>query len=103
MLQSLAEVVSQIDVLQSFATVSEANNYTRPTFVEKELVIKNGRHPVIEQVMQDGSFVPNDVTLNEAENVLLITGPNMSGKRTYMRQLDLITMSVRIGCLVPCA
>ncbi|HLS61339.1 MAG TPA: DNA mismatch repair protein MutS [Virgibacillus sp.] len=102
MLQSLAEVVSQIDVLQSFATVSEANNYTRPTFVEKELVIKNGRHPVIEQVMQDGSFVPNDVTLNEAENVLLITGPNMSGKSTYMRQLALIAIMGQIGCFVPC-
>src|SRR5690625_42406 len=102
MIQSLAEVVSHIDVLQSFATVSEANNYTRPTFVEKELVIKNGRHPVIEQVMQDGSFVPNDVTLNEAENVLLITGPNMSGKSTYMRQLALIAIMGQIGCFVPC-
>src|SRR5690625_5199400 len=102
MIQSLAEVVSHIDVLQSFATVSEANNYTRPTFVEKELVIKNSRHPVIEQVMQDGSFVPNDVTLNDAENVLLITGPNMSGKSTYMRQLALVAIMGQIGCFVPC-
>lgn len=102
MLQSLAEVVSHIDVLQSFATISEANNYTRPTFVEKELVIKNGRHPVIEQVMQNESFVPNNVSLNEVENILLITGPNMSGKSTYMRQLALIAIMGQIGCFVPC-
>ncbi len=101
-LQRLAEVISQIDVLQSFATVSEANNYIRPEFTKEELVIKNGRHPVIEQVMKDGSFVPNDVTLNKDTNILLITGPNMSGKSTYMRQLALISIMGQIGCFVPC-
>ena len=101
-LQRLAEVISQIDVLQSFATVSEANNYIRPKFVKEELFIKNGRHPVIEQVMKDGSFVPNNVTLNKDTNVLLITGPNMSGKSTYMRQLALISIMGQIGCFVPC-
>ena len=101
-LQRLAEVISQIDVLQSFATVSEANNYIRPKFVKEELFIKNGRHPVIEQVMRDGSFVPNNVTLNKDTNVLLITGPNMSGKSTYMRQLALISIMGQIGCFVPC-
>src|SRR5690625_2164202 len=101
-LQRLAEVISHIDVLQSFATVSEANNYIRPKFVKEELFIKNGRHPVIEQVMKDGSFVPNNVTLNKDTNVLLITGPNMSGKSTYMRQLALISIMGQIGCFVPC-
>lgn len=101
-LQRLAEIISQIDVLQSFATVSEANHYIRPKFVKEELFIKNGRHPVIEQVMKDGSFVPNDVTLNKDTNVLLITGPNMSGKSTYMRQLALISIMGQIGCFVPC-
>ncbi|WP_047981196.1 DNA mismatch repair protein MutS [Ornithinibacillus contaminans] len=101
-LQYLADVISKIDVLQAFATVSEANNYKRPTFVEKKLVIKNGRHPVIEQVMGDGTFVPNDITLDDEKSVLLITGPNMSGKSTYMRQLALIVIMGQIGCFVPC-
>lgn len=101
-LQQLAEAVSEIDVLQAFATVSEANNYKRPRFVENKLAIKNGRHPVIEQVMKDGSFVPNDVSLDQDKNVLLITGPNMSGKSTYMRQLALIVIMGQVGCFVPC-
>ncbi|GAB3066863.1 DNA mismatch repair protein MutS [Virgibacillus ainsalahensis] len=101
-LQHLADAVSTIDVLQSFATVSEANNYKRPQFVNKQLSIKNGRHPVIEQVMKDGSFVPNDITLNDEKNILLITGPNMSGKSTYMRQLALTVIMGQIGCFVPC-
>ncbi|WP_010649192.1 DNA mismatch repair protein MutS [Oceanobacillus massiliensis] len=101
-LQHLADTVSKIDVLQGFATVSEANNYKRPRFVEGKLTIKNGRHPVIEQVMKQGSFVPNDVSLDEETRVLLITGPNMSGKSTYMRQLALTVIMGQIGCFVPC-
>ncbi|MGJ9458936.1 DNA mismatch repair protein MutS [Oceanobacillus sp. CF4.6] len=101
-LQHLADVVSKIDVLQGFATVSETNNYKRPQFVANKLNIKNGRHPVIEQVMKDGSFVPNDITLDESKNILLITGPNMSGKSTYMRQLALTAIMGQIGCFVPC-
>lgn len=101
-LQELAEKISQIDVLQAFATVSEANNYVRPKFVDKKLIIKNGRHPVVEQVMTDGSFVPNDVSLDDENSILLITGPNMSGKSTYMRQLALTVIMGQIGCFVPC-
>lgn len=101
-IQRLAEIISQIDVLQSFATVSEENHYKRPKFADDQLVIKKGRHPVIEQVMKDGSFVPNDVLLTQDTNVLLITGPNMSGKSTYMRQLALIAIMGQIGCFVPC-
>ncbi|WP_087972834.1 DNA mismatch repair protein MutS [Oceanobacillus rekensis] len=100
--QHLADVVSEIDVLQGFATVSETNNYKRPKFVGNKLNIKNGRHPVIEQVMKDGSFVPNDISLDENKNILLITGPNMSGKSTYMRQLALTVIMGQIGCFVPC-
>ncbi|WP_269409199.1 DNA mismatch repair protein MutS [Lentibacillus daqui] len=102
LLQNIAEVISQIDVLQGFATVSEANNYKRPNFVKDTLSVKNGRHPVIEQVMNDGSFVPNDITLDPQTEVLLITGPNMSGKSTYMRQLALTVIMGQIGCFVPC-
>ncbi|WP_067730161.1 DNA mismatch repair protein MutS [Oceanobacillus damuensis] len=101
-LQQLADVISKIDVLQGFATVSEANNYKRPRFVKSKLDIKNGRHPVIEQVMKDGEFVPNCISLDENKNILLITGPNMSGKSTYMRQLALTAIMGQIGCFVPC-
>lgn len=101
-IQYLASLVGEIDVLQTFATVSEANNYSRPVFGEHTLSIKNGRHPVIEQVMKDGTFVPNDITLHEEKHILLITGPNMSGKSTYMRQLALIVIMGQIGCFVPC-
>ncbi|RKQ37555.1 DNA mismatch repair protein MutS [Oceanobacillus halophilus] len=100
-LQHLADVVSQIDVLQAFATVSEKNNYKRPTFGDKQLHIKNGRHPVVEQVMKDGLYVPNDISLDENNNILLITGPNMSGKSTYMRQLALTVIMAQIGCFIP--
>ncbi|SES77306.1 DNA mismatch repair protein MutS [Oceanobacillus limi] len=101
-LQYLADVVSKIDVLQAFATVSEANNYKRPKFVDQKLSIRNGRHPVVEQVMKEGSFVPNDISLDQDRSILLITGPNMSGKSTYMRQLALTVIMGQIGCFVPC-
>ncbi|WP_164215532.1 DNA mismatch repair protein MutS [Virgibacillus sp. YIM 98842] len=101
-LQRIADIVSHIDVLQSFAEVSEKNNYKRPSFTDKKLTIKNGRHPVLEKVMKDGSFVPNDIELDDTKNILLITGPNMSGKSTYMRQLALTVIMGQIGCFVPC-
>lgn len=99
--QYIAQTISQIDVLQSFAQVSEQNDYHRPTFSNHELKITNSRHPVIEKVMTDGTFVPNDITLHEDEFILLITGPNMSGKSTYMRQLALTIIMGQIGCFVP--
>ncbi len=102
-LQHIADVVSKVDVLQAFASVSEINNYRRPSFSSNNtLTIKNGRHPVIEQVMKDGTFVPNNISLNSERNMLLITGPNMSGKSTYMRQLALTVIMGQIGCFVPC-
>lgn len=101
-LQKLSEAVSKVDVLQAFATVSESNNYKRPTFEGDNLSIKNGRHPVVEQVMKNNEFVPNDVFMDQDSDVLLITGPNMSGKSTYMRQLALTVLMGQIGCFVPC-
>ena len=100
-IQQLAAILSQIDVLQSFAETSEQNNYKRPRFVQDTLRIKNGRHPVIEKVMEDGAFVPNDIKLDKEKFILLITGPNMSGKSTYMRQLALTIIMGQIGCFVP--
>jgi DNA mismatch repair protein MutS len=100
--QELADHISKIDVLLSFATVSEENNYIKPTFVKDKLSIKKGRHPVVEKVMQEESFVPNDIYLDNENSILLITGPNMSGKSTYMRQVALTIIMAQIGCFVPC-
>lgn len=101
-LQTLAKAVAAIDVLQSFAVVSEDYHFIRPTLTKShDLEIKDGRHPVVEKVMGNQSYVPNDVTMTAAETVLLITGPNMSGKSTYMRQLALTVIMAQIGCFVP--
>ncbi|MFB1049495.1 DNA mismatch repair protein MutS [Paraliobacillus sp. JSM ZJ581] len=102
-LQILAHQISEIDVLQGFATISESSNYVRPTFnQERKVMVTKGRHPVVEKVMKDGMYVPNNVVMDQDTNILLITGPNMSGKSTYMRQLALIAIMAQIGCFVPC-
>ncbi|MDX8047015.1 DNA mismatch repair protein MutS [Gracilibacillus sp. S3-1-1] len=101
-LQRLAETISEIDVLQSFATVSEENNYVRPTFTnDHNIYLEENRHPVVEKVMKDDQFVPNTIELAENKHLLLITGPNMSGKSTYMRQLALTIIMAQVGCFVP--
>lgn len=102
-IQKLARVVAQIDVLQSFAQVSEDNHFTRPSFHEdsQDVHIEEGRHPVVEHVMEDQEYVPNDVYLEDGTDILLITGPNMSGKSTYMRQVALIIIMAQMGCFVP--
>lgn len=99
--QQIAQLISEIDVLQSFATVSERNNYVKPTFSNDEIYIKNGRHPVVEQVLKDEEFVPNHVSIDNDTSMLLITGPNMAGKSTYMRQVALTIIMGQIGCFVP--
>jgi len=100
-IQKAAHVIAEIDVLQSFAETSEANSYVRPNFNGEKLLIQEGRHPVIEQVMKTNAFVPNDIKLDQDKSFLLITGPNMSGKSTYMRQLALTIIMGQIGCFVP--
>lgn len=102
-LQKLGKQLASLDVLTTFASVSEQNNYIRPTMVggSEKIDVKNGRHPVVEQVMNAGSYIPNDVEMDENTNVFLITGPNMSGKSTYMRQMALIAIMAQIGCFVP--
>lgn len=100
-LQEIAKVISEIDVLQSFSTVTEENNYVRPSLTDKkELAILESRHPVVEKVI-DGEFVNNDIIMDENTNILLITGPNMAGKSTYMRQLAITVIMAQIGCFVP--
>ena len=102
-LQKSAEVVSIIDALCSFATVAEDMNYVRPQVDNSGVIdIKDGRHPVIEKILPSGSFVQNDTYLDKNENRLsIITGPNMAGKSTYMRQVALITLMAQIGSFVP--
>ncbi|PID25643.1 DNA mismatch repair protein MutS [Sporosarcina sp. P7] len=102
-IQQLASVISELDVLLSFAKVSEKNQYVRPEFhTGKAVDIQNGRHPVVEKMMSHSLYTPNSCTLAEDENMLLITGPNMSGKSTYMRQVALTVVMAQIGCFVPC-
>ncbi|MDQ0161814.1 DNA mismatch repair protein MutS [Aeribacillus alveayuensis] len=100
-LQLLAKQISELDVLQCFAVVSEERHYTKPRFSHNELSIKDGRHPVVEKVMNSGDYVPNDCLMKNGRNLLLITGPNMSGKSTYMRQIALTAILAQIGCFVP--
>jgi len=102
-LQHNAKIISEIDVLQSFATVTEENNYNRPVISNtRKVYIKNNRHPVVEKVI-DSEFVPNDIVMDEDTNILLITGPNMAGKSTYMRQMVITVIMAQIGCFVPCS
>ena len=100
-LQEISKIISEIDVLQSFATVSEENNYTRPILEDnRNLKIIDNRHPVVEKVLNT-EFVPNDIIMDDDTNILLITGPNMAGKSTYMRQLAITVIMAQIGCFVP--
>ena len=100
-IQKIAKVISEIDVLQSLATVAEANNFIRPEIsVERKIEIIDGRHPVVEKVIS-GEYVSNDVIMDKNTNILLITGPNMAGKSTYMRQLAIIVIMAQIGSFVP--
>ncbi len=102
-LQNSAQAVAILDVLTSFATVAEDMNYCRPEVTEQGTIeISEGRHPVIEKMLPSGSFVQNDTYLDQQENrVSIITGPNMAGKSTYMRQVALITLMAQIGSFVP--
>lgn len=102
-LQKLAAKLAELDVLQSFANVSEENHFVRPTLEtnSQTLQLKDGWHPVVEKVLGKQSYVPNNVFLEEETDILLITGPNMSGKSTYMRQLALSVVMSQMGCFVP--
>ena len=100
-LQQIARIISDVDVLQSFATVTEENHYIRPQLTDKHYVeIRDNRHPVVEKVL-DGEFVSNDIYLDENTDIELITGPNMAGKSTYMREFAITVIMAQIGCFVP--
>ena len=100
-IQLTSKSIAKLDVLCSFATVSEDNNYIRPVLNNnKEVRIIEGRHPVVEKVLK-GEFVSNDITFDKGCYLKLITGPNMAGKSTYMRQMAIIVIMAQIGCFVP--
>ena len=103
-IQILADKLSKLDSLLSLAKVSNLNNYVRPKFNNEGFIeIKKGRHPIVESYMKDDFFVPNDTYIDTKSNMIhIITGPNMAGKSTYMRQVALITIMAHIGCFVPC-
>lgn len=101
-LQRLAKAISSVDVLQSFAMISERYQYVCPELnTEKTLKIVDGRHPVVEKVLGHQEYIPNTIDMEQETLILLITGPNMSGKSTYMRQLALTVVMAQIGCFVP--
>lgn len=103
-LQKTARAVAALDVLQSFAAVAVRGNYVRPVIGKKvaAINIRDGRHPVVETLMEHGAYVPNDTLLDSRDNrTMILTGPNMAGKSTYMRQVALITLMAHIGSFVP--
>ena len=102
-IQRTAAAVAEVDALVSFAAVAVRNHYCRPTVDESGATeIHDGRHPVVEQMLKDSLFVPNDTFMGEKEDrVAIITGPNMAGKSTYMRQVALIVLMAQVGCFVP--
>ncbi len=101
-IQKISKTIAEVDMLLSFALVSEENNYIRPTITNEHIIqIKEGRHPVVEKVNKK-EYVANDIMMGKDTNILLITGPNMAGKSTYMRQLAITVIMAQIGCFVPC-
>ena len=104
-IQRTAAAVAEVDALVSFAAVAVRNHYCRPTVDESGVIeIHDGRHPVVEQMLKDSLFVPNDTFMGEKEDrVAIITGPNMAGKSTYMRQVALIVLMAQMGSFVPAA
>ena len=100
-IQMLSEIIAEIDVLRSFAEVSVNNNYVRPTFNDAQILkVTDGRHAVLEKVTTK-AYVPNDIKFNKDSLIQLITGPNMGGKSTYMREVALIVIMSQVGCFVP--
>ena len=102
-IRNTAALIAEIDVYRSFAEVADKNGYVCPEVdLSYDLIIKDGRHPVVEKFVTDSYFVPNDTTLDVTDNkVMIITGPNMAGKSTYMRQVAIITIMAQIGSFVP--
>ena len=101
-LQRVSKIISEVDMLQSFSIVSDTYKFVRPTITEGRIIkMIDCRHPVVEQVMKD-KYISNDIIMDKTTDILLITGPNMAGKSTYMRQCTITVIMAQIGCFVPC-
>ena len=101
-IQFASQKVAKLDAFASFAWVARENRYTRPVVDDTDsIIIRDGRHPVVEQLLSEGDFVPNPTTLGKEEEVYIITGPNMAGKSTYLRQVGLIVLMAQMGSFVP--
>ncbi len=100
-LQKLARVLAEIDCYASLAEDSANYGYVRPVFSDDDFEVISGRHPILDEMMKDPKYVANSVHMDHDNNILLITGPNMGGKSTYMRQTALIVIMAQIGCFVP--
>ena len=101
-LQKIAKALSEIDCYCALAEVSSKYHYVKPTFTTDALNIQGGKHPILDEMMKNPRYVANDVKMDQDNSILLITGPNMGGKSTYMRQTALIIVMAQIGCFVPC-
>nr|BAL55844.1 DNA mismatch repair protein MutS [uncultured Acetothermia bacterium]BAL58844.1 DNA mismatch repair protein MutS [Candidatus Acetothermum autotrophicum] len=101
-IQQLGRIVAELDLLAALAEVAHRLHYTRPRFTDKhEIFIAEGRHPIVETLLPSGAFVPNDLVFREGEYLIVLTGPNMSGKSVYLRQVALICLLAQIGSFVP--
>lgn len=101
-LQKASKIISEIDMLQAFSIVSDQYKYVRPKLTDEKMIkMIDCRHPVVEQVMKD-KYIPNDIIMDKTTDILLITGPNMAGKSTYMRQCAITVIMAQMGCFVPC-
>jgi len=100
--EETATGISIVDIIAGFTELALVGNYCRPKISDiKGIKIEGGRHPVVERILNEGEFIPNNVNLNESESVIILTGPNMAGKSTYLRQIALITIMAQIGSYVP--
>ena len=103
LMQKYVEIISTLDVLSNLAHIAYHNNYIKPHFNDDGIIdIKNSRHPVIEKILESEEFIPNNVNMNDENNLIsLITGPNMAGKSTYLRQVGLLAIMAQMGCFIP--
>ena len=103
-IQTSAQEIACLDVLSTFAYVSLKYSYSRPSIIDDDVVdIQDGKHPVIDAMLEDNSFVPNGTFLDKNNHIHIITGPNMAGKSTYIRQVALLTVMSQVGCFIPCS
>ncbi|MEG2328552.1 DNA mismatch repair protein MutS [Anaerorhabdus sp.] len=101
-LQKLAAILSEIDCYYAMSSLCSEQGYIRPVFTDKDVNIVQGRHPILDKMMKEKRYVANDLMMNDENEILIITGPNMGGKSTYMRQVALNVVLAQMGCFVPC-